>query len=149
MTTQVALPIGAEILERVALAVRDGLIARPKTLPAWLFYDETGSALFEQITELPEYYLTRTERSIFAARGAEILELAGDGQRLRIVELGAGSAEKTRLLLLAALERQNSVVYEPIDVSATALEVARERLERELIQGRSGRGTSAIRSPGC
>lgn len=132
MTIQVALPIGDEILEQVALAVRDGLAARPKTLPAWLFYDQAGSALFEQITELNEYYLTRTERSIFREHGPEILSLAGEGRRLRIVELGAGSAEKTRLLLEAALDRQGSVVYEPIDVSATALEAARERLEREL-----------------
>ena len=79
--------------EATALAVREGLSASPKRLPAWLFYDEAGSALFEQITELPEYYLTRTERSIFEAFAGEILQAAG--QPLTLVELGAGTASKT------------------------------------------------------
>lgn len=121
-----------EIQEQVAAAVRAGLAARPKRLPAWLFYDEAGSGLFERITELEEYYLTRTERGIFLDFLDEILDRASDGRRLRIAELGAGSAEKTRLLLAAALERQDEVVYEPVDVSATALEAARKRIEREL-----------------
>ena len=55
-----------------------------------------------------------------------------DGRRLRIAELGAGSAEKTRLLLRAAVERQKAVVYEPVDVSASALDGARRRIEREI-----------------
>jgi L-histidine Nalpha-methyltransferase len=118
--------------ERVAEAVRDGLTSRRKRLPAWLFYDQTGSQLFEAITELPEYYLTRTERGIFAASGQEIVAQAAGNARLRIAELGAGSAEKTRLLLKAALERQRKVVYEPVDVSASALDGARERIEREI-----------------
>ena len=53
--------------ERIAAAVREGLTCRPRRLPAWLFYDAAGSRLFEAITELPEYYLTRTERGILAA----------------------------------------------------------------------------------
>jgi len=132
MTTQVLVPVGDEILERVAAAVRRGLTAQPKTLPPWLFYDEAGSQLFEQITELPEYYLTRVERSILAAHSEAIMAHAAGLDRLRIVELGAGSAEKTRLLLAAAAEGQDRVVYEPVDVSATALEAARERIEREI-----------------
>ena len=52
--------------ERVAAAVREGLNSRPKRLPAWLFYDRAGSRLFDAITELHEYYLTRTERGIFS-----------------------------------------------------------------------------------
>jgi L-histidine Nalpha-methyltransferase len=132
MTSQVVLPVGDAVLDRVAESVRLGLTARPKTLPPWLFYDESGSELFDQITELPEYYLTRVERSILAAHAGAMMAQAGDGRRLRIVELGAGSADKTRLLLRAAAERQGSVVYEPIDVSRTALEAACERIEREL-----------------
>jgi L-histidine Nalpha-methyltransferase len=118
--------------ERVAHAVREGLSARPKRLPAWLFYDCAGSRLFEAITRLPEYYLTRTERSIFLRASGEILQRASSGRRLRIAELGAGSAEKTRLLLKAAAERQGTVLYEPVDVSASALEGARRRIEREI-----------------
>lgn len=118
--------------ERVAEAVREGLTSRRKRLPAWLFYDEAGSTLFEAITELPEYYLTRTERSIFAAHAGEMMTHAAQDARLRIAELGAGSAEKTRLLLKAAAERQRTLLYEPIDVSASALDGASRRIEREI-----------------
>jgi dimethylhistidine N-methyltransferase len=118
--------------ECVAEAVREGLTLRPKHLPAWLFYDAAGSRLFDRITELPEYYLTRIERGILAAHAKEMVALAADGARLCIAELGAGSAEKTRVLLKAAVERQRTVVYEPVDVSASALEGARARIEREI-----------------
>ncbi len=126
-----------EIQERVAAATRDGLTSHPKRLPPWLFYDERGSQLFDAITELDEYYLTRTERSILARNAEEIVAAAagsacGGQARLRIAELGAGSAEKTRVLLRAAVDRQRSVIYEPIDVSASALDGARERIEREI-----------------
>lgn len=117
----------------VASAALEGLCAPPRRLPPWLFYDETGSCLFDAITELDEYYLTRTERGILARHADEMIAAAAGGNaRLRIAELGAGSAEKTRLLLHAAVERQGSVAYEPIDVSASALEGARERIEREI-----------------
>ena len=116
----------------VARAVREGLTARPKRLPPWLFYDEAGSLLFERITELPEYTLTRRERGLLAEFAGEMVQLAADGKRLRVVELGAGSAEKTRLLLAAAAELQGGVVYEPVDVSATALEAACARLKAEV-----------------
>ncbi len=121
-----------QVEERIAATVRAGLVGARKWLPPWLFYDAAGSRLFERITELPEYYLTRTERSILAAHADEMMAAAAGGGRLRITELGAGSAEKTRLLLKAAVERQGSVVYEPIDVSASALEGARARIEREI-----------------
>jgi dimethylhistidine N-methyltransferase len=139
MTT---LPLAVERVvldEKIAAAVREGLCARPKRLPPWLFYDEAGSRIFEQITELPEYYVTRTERGILARHAGEMLARAAEASRgedgsarLRIAELGAGSADKTRLLLKAAVERQGAVVYEPVDVSATALEAAKERIEREI-----------------
>jgi dimethylhistidine N-methyltransferase len=127
------LPVAeARISERVAAAVREGLASSPKRLPPWLFYDEAGSRLFEQITELPEYYLTRTERAILTADAGAMIARAAAGTRLRITELGAGSADKTRLLLAAAVRRQGPVIYEPVDVSASALADAQERLEREL-----------------
>jgi dimethylhistidine N-methyltransferase len=112
--------------------VREGLQKTQKQLPPWLFYDEAGSLLFDQITEVPEYYLTRIERQIFSDNAAEMIALAaGDGQ-LRILELGAGSADKTRLLLAAAADFQGRVCYQPVDVSDTALEAARLRLGQEL-----------------
>jgi L-histidine N-alpha-methyltransferase len=128
-----ALPTAeARISERVAEAVREGLASCPKRLPPWLFYDEEGSRLFDRITELPEYYLTRTERAILTADAGQIIARAAAGEKVRITELGAGSADKTRLLLAAAVRRQGPVIYEPVDVSPTALMDAQERLEREL-----------------
>jgi L-histidine N-alpha-methyltransferase len=123
---------GPRILERVATAAREGLAQQPKRLPPWLFYDEAGSLLFDAITRLPEYYVTRTERAILEADAGAMIARAAAGDRLRIAELGAGSADKTRLLLAAASRRQGPVIYEPIDVSGTALEAAQERIEREL-----------------
>jgi dimethylhistidine N-methyltransferase len=134
--TTIALPqITAQFEQRIASVVRDGLSTHPKCLPSWLFYDAAGSRLFDQITCLPEYYLTRTERDIFAAHAAAIVAQAAQSDgfaRLRIAELGAGSADKTRLLLSAAAGRQGTLLYEPVDVSATALEAAHARIEREI-----------------
>jgi dimethylhistidine N-methyltransferase len=136
--TTIAFPqIAVQAETSVAAAVRQGLTAHRKRLPAWLFYDDEGSRLFDEITRLPEYYLTRTERAIFAAHAAEIIAQAARSEepepaRLRIAELGAGSADKTRLLLKAAAQRQRTVFYEPVDVSASALESARGRIEDEI-----------------
>ena len=108
--------------ETVLREVLRGLAVAPgvqKSLPPWLFYDERGSALFEQITALPEYYLTRAERSIFSRFAAEIL--AFPRQPLTIMELGAGSAAKTGVLLSAAAAQQPELLYQPIDVSESAL----------------------------
>lgn len=107
-------------------------MSRPKWLPSWLFYDAAGSRLFDEITRIPEYYVTRTERAILAKHAAEIVTRAAGGNALRVVELGAGSADKTRLLLTAATERQDTVFYEPVDVSASALVEAQMRIEDEL-----------------
>lgn len=117
------------VLNAVAAEARSGLLSRPPTLASWLFYDDRGSELFEQITVLPEYYPTRTERAIFAAHASEILEVAAGGSTLTLVELGAGTATKTGILLRAAVERQGSVLYQPVDVSPSALEEATVNLQ--------------------
>jgi L-histidine N-alpha-methyltransferase len=116
-------PLGAEVYR--------GLSARPRSLSPWIFYDEEGSRLFEAITELPEYYVTRREHEILADHADEIVAAASGG-RLTVCELGAGSGSKTGLLLQAAVRRQGSVDYRAIDVSATALDEAKRNLEREL-----------------
>ena len=135
MTTATPVSLNEAVLQE-ALA---GLTATPKTLSPWLFYDDRGSDLFEQITDLPEYYLTRTERALFATHAEDILrEFLSPGapqslpaaQAFRtpdtftIAELGAGSASKTGLLLQAATRLQPQLLYQPIDVSASALEAA-------------------------
>lgn len=111
-----------ETILREALHGLDVPPGTQKMLPPWLFYDERGTELFQEITRLPEYYLTRTERSIFAERAEEIL--ADAGHPLTIAELGSGTAAKTGLLLAAAARRQAEVLYQPIDVSASALDEA-------------------------
>jgi L-histidine Nalpha-methyltransferase len=116
----------------IAVEVFNGLSERPKSLSPWLFYDEEGSRLFEAITELPEYYVTRTERQILAEHADEIILAAAGGRDLSLIELGAGTATKTGLLLDAAIRLQGSVTYQPIDVSETALKEAQTRLEAEL-----------------
>jgi L-histidine N-alpha-methyltransferase len=125
-------PLVTEFAHAVACEIRDGLTASPKRLSPWLFYDETGSNLFEEITRLPEYYLTRTERQIFLDNATEIIQRARGDKRLVVVELGAGNASKTGVLLRAALDGQSHVLYQPIDVSPSALEEARESLEMKL-----------------
>ncbi len=118
-------PVGAEVYR--------GLTAFPKRLSPWLFYDERGSELFEAITALPEYYLTRTERAIFAEHADAILE-AASASKLEILELGAGTAAKTGVLLDAAVRKQNRVAYYPIDISASALHEATHRIGTEMPQ---------------
>jgi len=100
--------------------VRAGLTSHPKTLPTKYLYDDLGSKLFEVICLLPEYYLTRAEAAILRAHAPEIIAAAGD--TVEIVELGSGTAAKTRLLLDAALARQGSLRYSPIDISRAALD---------------------------
>ncbi len=113
--------------QAVADEARRGLTSTPKTLVPWLFYDEAGSRLFEQITALPEYYLTRTERDLFTSHADQIFRSVGTN--LTIAELGAGTAAKTGILLRALARMQPAVLYQPIDISPTALEEAREQLE--------------------
>ncbi|MGB2639352.1 MAG: L-histidine N(alpha)-methyltransferase [Candidatus Acidiferrum sp.] len=114
--------------------VRCGLMRRPRSLSPWMFYDAEGSRLFECITTLPEYYPTRTERDILA-RHADAIVAAAHGDRtspLRLVELGAGTAAKTVILLEAALRISDDVVYMPVDVSSDALELACQNIACEL-----------------
>jgi L-histidine N-alpha-methyltransferase len=109
-----------------------GLTSRPKRLSPKLFYDAAGSALFEQITELPEYYLTATEQAIFERYAPQMVRAAGEAST--IIELGAGTAKKTMLVLRAALELHRAVTFIPVDVSSFALEVAYHRVRSELPQ---------------
>jgi dimethylhistidine N-methyltransferase len=106
-----------------------GLTSRRKTLPCKLFYDDLGSALFEQITELPEYYPTRTELEILRNSSREIAKAAGSA--VSVVELGAGTATKTGTLLRAFARRQMRVKYFPVDISPAALDAAQNRVRED------------------
>ncbi|WP_278312512.1 L-histidine N(alpha)-methyltransferase [Lolliginicoccus levis] len=114
--------------EALVADVRDGLAARPRALPPKWFYDATGSELFEQITRLPEYYPTRTEKALLTDRAPEIATITG---ARTIVELGSGSSEKTRLLLDALGQSGTLATYVAQDVSPAALESAMTELEQD------------------
>jgi len=102
-----------------------GLTQTHKSLPARYFYDDQGSELFEQICELPEYYLTRTETAILQQYAGEIARLTG---ACELVELGSGSSTKTRILLDAYNHQGYPLRYLPIDVSAGILETSARQL---------------------
>ena len=122
--------MGSDRLEAMRAEIREGMQARPRIIPPKFFYDERGSELFEEITRLPEYYPTRVERGILAADVAAWLR---DVRPSSLVELGAGNADKTRILLEAMLEaaQREPVVYAPVDVSAEFLRATAERLSTE------------------
>lgn len=105
----------------IATEIYEGLSRDQKELSPKFFYDQRGSLLFEEITKLPEYYLTRAERGLLHAVAPTLVAST-------LVELGAGSAEKTRILLDAMSELK---AYVPVDVSATFLEETATRLRQE------------------
>jgi L-histidine N-alpha-methyltransferase len=108
-----------------AADVRAGLSQRPRSLPSKYFYDARGSQLFEEITQLPEYYPTRVETGILEAHADELVEMVAPDE---LVELGSGSSRKTRVLLEAMHGRGSGHRYVPIDVSEDALREAAETL---------------------
>jgi dimethylhistidine N-methyltransferase len=112
--------------------VRDGLSSTPKRLSCEFLYDQQGSLLFEEICRLPEYYLTRCEEALLREHAAVIVdELPPD---VSLVELGSGSATKTRILIDELLRRHGRLLYAPIDISRTML----ERSSRALLAERPG-----------
>ena len=108
--------------------VLDGLTRPFKELPPKHFYDSRGSALFERICEQPEYYPTRTERSILESRAAEIVQATGAGE---LVELGSGAADKARILLDAMADAGTLQRYVPLDVSEVVVRDAAAQLVDE------------------
>ncbi|HEU4385238.1 MAG TPA: L-histidine N(alpha)-methyltransferase [Anaeromyxobacteraceae bacterium] len=108
-------------------AVRRGLSSSPRTLPPALLYDDLGSALFEAITCLPEYELTRADLRLLAAHAGEAAEALGD--LFEVLELGPGGGRKAAVLLAAVLRRQAKVRFVAVDVSPAALAECRRTLE--------------------
>ncbi len=106
---------------QMAVDVRAGLTGAPKTLPPKYFYDARGSDLFDQITRLPEYYPTRTERAIL---DATVGTIAAASAAETLVELGSGTSEKTRLLLQALVDAGTLRRFVPFDVDPAVLEDA-------------------------
>lgn len=99
--------------------IKLGLTSHPKHLYPKYLYDELGSRLFEAICEVDEYYLTRAEDEILTNQADEIVAAIQDCETL--IELGSGSAEKTRKIIDAFMRRQNKLTFVPVDISASAL----------------------------
>jgi dimethylhistidine N-methyltransferase len=116
----------ADTREALIEEVWRGLRKRPRSLVPWMLYDAEGSRLFECITTLPEYYPARTERDILASYAEAIITATGSdySRPLRLLELGAGTAAKTGILLEAAARLRNEVIYIPVDISSDALDAA-------------------------
>ena len=108
--------------------VRRGLTTAPKDIPPKWFYDDRGSALFERITRLPEYYPTRRERAILESRAPEMARITGADT---LVELGSGTSEKTRVLLDALRRAGTLTRFVPFDVSKQTLHDAASAIEQE------------------
>ena len=106
--------------------VARGLDTHPRSLPCRFFYDREGSALFEEICDLPEYYVTRTEREILSAQSSSIT--AALPSPANLAELGSGSSRKTRLLIESFLDRQPRLLYMPVDISPDILRESAETL---------------------
>ena len=117
--------IPAEIHSQFREDVAVGLQCAQKTIPPKYFYDYQGSLLFEQICQQPEYYLTRTEATILREHAADIVDIVGNSA---LVELGSGSAVKTRLLFDEYQRRGMAIQYVPIDISASMLEESAKNL---------------------
>lgn len=122
---------GSGARDRMVTDVRRGLAADQKWLPPTYFYDSTGSALFEQITRTPEYYLTRSERALLEREADSIAVAAGPRS---LAELGAGNAEKSRILIRALRARGLGDAYVPMDVDRATLAETAASLREEFPQ---------------
>lgn len=122
---------GADLDAVPALSILTTLWDQPRWLEAYHLYDTAGSELFEDICELPEYYLTRTENSILEARASDIIDAAPVEC---IVELGAGYSKKTVHLLTEQLQQRDTCIFAPIDVSVSGLLASRAAVQKDFPQ---------------
>lgn len=110
-----------------------GLNSTPKSLPSKYFYDAKGDKLFQQIMDLPEYYLTRKEYEILETLHEDILtEILSKNQPFNLVELGAGDGKKTKILLRYLMDQKADFTYFPIDFSGSVLEELEQSLATEM-----------------
>ncbi|CAN5487809.1 L-histidine N(alpha)-methyltransferase [soil metagenome] len=117
----------------VAQAVKDGFSRKPKQLPSWLFYDETGDKIFQAIMRLPEYYLTACEYEILQTQKEKLLKHFSESNApFKLIELGAGDGLKTEILLRHFMQSKSDFVYSPIDVSESVLIQLSKRLDSML-----------------
>lgn len=123
---------GSQDTAAFAHDVHAGLSHFPKSLPSRYFYDEAGSRLFQQIMDLSEYYLTRAEYNLMQSQKTAMASAFSAGDFFHLVDLGAGDALKTRLLLHELQKQTSAFDYVPIDISGSAMQELTETLQSEL-----------------
>src|SRR5690606_36153120 len=116
----------------MAREITHGLAQTPKTLSSKYFYDAAGSRIFQQITELQEYYPTRTEFKILEEQQAEIAGFFGPSDFFHLVELGAGDGLKTKILLKQLTRLKAAFEYVPVDISGDILKHLESSLKTEI-----------------
>ena len=113
--------------------VQEGLSSNPKHLPSKYFYDQKGDLIFQEIMQMPEYYLTRSEYEILDRYKEQFLDLfSKNGTHFNLIEFGAGDGLKTKLLLRHFSEQESSFRYIPIDISEHVLLILTDELKKEL-----------------
>lgn len=125
---------GSSDTSAFARDVAEGLSTKYKTLPSRYFYDGTGSRLFQQIMDLPEYYLTRSELEVLTHNKESMARQFSQGGSFHLIDLGAGDALKTKLLLQELTAQQRSFDYVPVDISKDAMLELSDSLQQELPQ---------------
>lgn len=117
-------------IDSIVPVVEDGLLRKHKSLPSWLFYDENGDRIFQEIMRMPEYYPTACEYEILQMNKVDILKQFGDQGPFQLVELGVGDGMKTEILLKHFTGQQIDFSYHPIDISPGVLEQLEARLQK-------------------
>ncbi|HYX05732.1 MAG TPA: L-histidine N(alpha)-methyltransferase [Bacteroidales bacterium] len=113
--------------------VKEGLTAYPKYIPSKYFYDKKGDELFQQIMQLPEYYLTNLEYEIFTGQQHDMLQaISPNGESFNLIEFGAGDATKTKVLLKCFLDKKAEFIYSPVDISGNVLQILENKLSEEF-----------------
>ncbi len=118
--------------DNIIHVVEEGLLRERKSLPSWLFYDENGDRIFQEIMRMPEYYLTACEYEILHMNKADILKRFHRYGPFQLVELGAGDGMKTEILLKHFTSEKTDFSYHPIDISSSVLEQLQMRLQKSL-----------------
>ncbi|WP_375578891.1 L-histidine N(alpha)-methyltransferase [Marivirga tractuosa] len=117
----------------VAEAVKERLTQKEKSLPSWLFYDAEGDRLFQEIMNMPEYYLTNCEYDIFQKHKDDILSIiSADAAGFNLIEFGAGDGMKTEILLKHFVKQNATFNYKPVDISENVLSLLQERMQKSI-----------------
>ena len=123
---------GSNDTETFAKDVAEGLSQHLKTLPSRYFYDAAGSRLFQKIMDLPEYYLTRCEFTVLTENRQEIVRHFSNSSFFHLIDLGAGDALKTKILLRELDRQQSAFDYVPVDISGDAMRQLTDSLQQEM-----------------